>query len=142
MKPSKVTWISFLVTLSALAIPHKAIAGNQNKVTGNESQPITIENRLEKIAKTLKEKENKLKDNPEMENDLQYPEDLDLDIDVASWIKGSRGSFLNRPNRRGGFVNRRYGGGWINGGRWRDRGGFLNRSPWRNGGGFLNRRYR
>ena len=112
MKPSKITWISFLVTLSALTIPNKAIAHNQKQVA-NESQ--AIENRLTKIAKALQAKEK------------QLSVDTEKPIEVAGgWVKGSRRGFVNKTGG-GGFANRSGGGGFVNRRGWSDRGGFLNR---------------
>ena len=105
MKPSKITWISFLVTLSALAIPHKAIASNQ---TNYNSESQGIENRLEKIAKALQAKEKQLSTDKSIETPIEV---------AGGWVKGSRRGFVNKSGG-GGFVNRR---GWS------DRGGFLNR---------------
>ena len=133
MKSTKVTWIGFIVSLSALLIPSKTIAHNSQIGIAKESSE--IENRLSTIAKILKERENYLDEFSDESNLVEPPEDIDL----AGWVKGYRGGFANRSGG-GGFVNRRYGGGWINSGGWRDRGGFLNRRPWGNRGGFLNRR--
>lgn len=112
MKGTKITWIGLLVTLSALSLPSKTVAHETNSVS--EIKPQTIENRLSRIAKTLKQRENQLTEssNTTPMNDLSIPKE------VAGWLKGSRGGFVNR------------GGG----------GGFVNRG-WRDGGGFLNRRY-
>ena len=124
LKYKNITWISFLVTLSTLTIPTKTIATDNNSVSSLESS--NIENRLTKIAKTLKERESQLMesaDSAEIVNPLE-------EMETAGWVNGRRGGFANRPSG-GGFLNRRG---------WRDGGGFLNRRPWRNGGGFVNRR--
>ena len=117
MKYKNITWISFLVTLSTLTLPTKTIATDNHSVSSLKSS--NIENRLTKIAKTLKERENKLMESADAEKIVNPLEN----IETAQWVNGRRGSFVNSP-RRG----------------WRDGGGFLNRSPWRDGGGFLNRR--
>ena len=124
MKYKNLTWISFLVTLSTLTLPAKSIATDNHSVSSLESS--NIENRLTKIAKTLKERESQLIESADSAEIVNPPEE----IETAGWIKGYRGGFVNNP----------YGGGFLNRRRWRDGGSFLNRSPWRNGGGFLNRR--
>lgn len=121
MEPTKITWISFLVTLSALTIPTKTIAHNNNNPV-SENQSPAIESRLSKIAKTLKERESQFLESSDTQENFDSPENIDL----AGWIKGYRGGFVNRGG--GGFLNRR---------RWGDGGGFFNRRG--GGGGFLNR---
>lgn len=124
MKTTKITWISFIVTLSALTIPTKTIAHNNKPVSENQSQ--AIESRLSKIAKTLKERETRLLESSDTETIIDLPEDIDL----AGWLKGRRGGWIK--SRGGGFLNNRRRGG----------GGFLNRRRWPDRGGFVNRRYR
>ena len=109
-------WASFLVALSAFSSPVKAaIAPPIDQTATMEISQSSIEGRLTRISATLKEKESQLPDNAS-----ENPAIGDIAI---GWING----------RRGGFVNRRYGGGWRNGGGWGN--------GWRDGGGFLNRRY-
>ena len=121
MKPTRITWIGLLVTLSALTIPTETIASETSSISETNSHE--IENRLARIAKTLKQRERELSkssDAQEMIDDLQTTEI------TRSWLKGYRGGFVN--GYRGGFVN-----GY--------RGGFANRR-WLDGRGFWNRRYR
>ena len=116
MKPTKITWIGFLVTLSALTIPSKTIA--HNKPVSEDKFP-SIESRLTRIAKVLQQKENELSSKDDINKPLQI---------AGGWGKGPRGGFANRSGG-GGFVNRAGGGG------------FLNKRGWKDGGGFFNRRY-
>ena len=102
MKVTKSTWISFLVTLSALNFGTEAVASQSDKVTS--PTPQSLESRLDRIAATLKERENQLS-----EESVAKPTEI-----AGGWVKGRRRSFVN--GRGGGFLNRR---------RWRDRGGFL-----------------
>ncbi|MGK7941935.1 MAG: GrrA/OscA1 family cyclophane-containing rSAM-modified RiPP [Crocosphaera sp.] len=105
MKSTKITWISFIVTLASLNFPVKTQAHQAETVPTETSQ--ILESRLSRIATTLKAREN------------QIPESSTLKktVEIAGWLKGYRGGFIN-------------GGG----------GGFLNRRGWGDGGGFLNRR--
>lgn len=123
MKATKFTWIGLLATLSSLTIATKTVATETNSVSDNKSQ--AIENRLSRIAKTLKQQENEILESSDS-NILEKPQ---ISQEIAGWLKTSRGGFIN--GRGGGFANRR---------RWPDGGGFLNRR-WPNGRGFLNRRY-
>ncbi len=126
--------VGFLLALSSLNIP-KAEAKVQNSTHNNQS---SIESRLGRIAKVIKEKENEAEIS--LDNDSPY---------IA-------GTFLNSGNRGIGFLNRtpsfrNYNNGWRNGGvtGWRNGGGggFVNGgsgfrngggSGFRNGGGFRN----
>ena len=103
----KITWISFLVTLSALNFPNQAMANQFNR--GEDFETEKLENRLHKIAVNLKEREKHLNE----ELSITPMEEI-----AGSWVKGRRGSFLNR---RGGG-----GGGFLNRRRWGDRRGFYN----------------
>ena len=104
MKVIKATWIGFIVTLSALNFPDRALATQSKPVEDRAFQ--SLESRLHKIAVTLKEREKQLDD-----GSIVKPP-----IEIAGWLKG----------RRGGFLNRRGGGGFLNRRRWTDRGGFYN----------------
>ena len=110
MKTSKNTWIGLLVTLSALTIPTETIASETNSISETNSQG--IENRLARIAKTLKQREQELSESSEAQEIM----DRKRISEIAGWVKGRRGGFVNRGG--GGFVNRRG---------WGDRGGFINR---------------
>ncbi|MDJ0678271.1 MAG: GrrA/OscA1 family cyclophane-containing rSAM-modified RiPP [Xenococcaceae cyanobacterium MO_167.B52] len=105
MKSTKITWISFIVTLASLNFPVKTQA-HQTETVPTET-PQILESRLSRIATTLKAREN------------QIPESSTLKktIEIAGWGKGGRG----------GFLNNRGGGGFLNNRGWRDGGGFLNR---------------
>ncbi len=119
MQPKQITWIGFLVALSALNLPSKAIASNTNLI---DDQP-AIENRLARIAENLKAREEELSNLSDSDLESTNPNNTI----ARGWLKGYRGGFVNGGG--GGFLNRR---GWP------DRGGFWNRR-WPNGGGFLNR---
>ncbi len=106
MKSSQITWISFIVTLASLNFPIKTQAHQAESV----STPQMLENRLTRIASTLKEREAQIPASSTWKKTLEI---------AGGWLKGRRRSFVNFP--RGGFVNRR---------RWRDYGGFLNRRNW------------
>lgn len=121
MQPKQITWIGFLVALSAFNLPSKALASQTNSL---DEQP-AIESRLARIAENLKAREEELANL----SDSDLDSIIEDNFIVGSWIKGYRGGFIN--GRGGGFLNRR---GWP------DRGGFWNRR-WPDGGGFLNRRY-
>jgi rSAM-associated Gly-rich repeat protein len=122
LKVSKITWIGFLVTLSALSIPSKTVAHETNSVS--KIKPQTIENRLSRIAETLKQRENQWLESTENTKNLNPQENTKM---IAGWVNIGGGGFANRGGG-GGFVNRGGGGGFVNRG-------------WRDGGGFLNRRY-
>ena len=123
MQPKQITWISFLMALSALTIPTKAIAVNADSMVNNE--PPNIENRLARLGDNLRAREKELLDY----SDSEFDSIPDNNIVVGQWLKGYRGGFINGGG--GGFLNRRRP-------RWTDYGGFLNRR-WPNGGGFLKR---
>ena len=111
MKTTNITWLGFIATLTALSLPTKTIAYEQN--LSPEHKSINIETRLNKIADRLHSRAEELnQDLPEISNYQGTTE-------IAGWVKGGRGGFLNNS-----------GGG-----------GFLNNRGWRDGGGFLNRRY-
>ena len=105
MKSTKITWISFIVTLASLNLPVKTQA-HQAETIPTET-PQILESRLSRIATTLKAREN------------QIPESSTLKktVEIAGWGKGGGG----------GFLNNRGGGGFLNNRGWRDGGGFLNR---------------
>ena len=105
MKLTKITWISFIVTLATLNFPTITKAYQADSLP-NET-PQMLESRLAKIAATLKEREAQIPSSSSLKKTLEI---------AGSWLKGRRRSFVN--GRRGGFVNRR---------RWGDGGGFLNR---------------
>ena len=111
--------VGFLLALSSVNIP-------KTQATNNNSEK-SIESRLGRIAKVIREKEN------------QVEASLDTtDID-SSYIAGT---FINSGNSGIGFLNRSPNfrnnfSGWRNGGvsGWRNGGGG---SAWRNGGSFRN----
>ncbi len=125
MKIKTTSWLSFLVTLSALNI-HASYAIDSSSATATSQ---SLESRLSRISSTLKLKENQLPNSP-----------LKPDNVAIGWGdgRGSRG-FVN--TNRGGWGNGNRGGGfvnvnpWRNG--WRDYGGFRNYGG--GGGGFVNR---
>ena len=114
MKFGPKTWLGFIVALSALSLA-KPVDAQQTPVS--DAPDTRLETRLARISATLKLREQ------------QAPEALadPPDTEVAGWLRGRRGGFLNGSG--GTFLNQRR--------RWGDGGGFLNR---RGGGGFLNRR--
>ena len=143
---TKTSWLGFLLALSTLNIP---IA---NATENIPLQP-TIENRLNRITETIKQKEAQLQDTSNIEPDRLAIGWRDgkkgrgwVNIGRSGWRNGRSGRGwvnLSRPRwgdgRRGGWVNGRRGT-WVDG-----RGGsFANANPWRNGwsdrGGFYNRR--
>ena len=105
MKLTKITWISFIVALSTLNLPAKAKSHQVDPISPENSQ--LLENRLAKIAATLKERENQIPESSILKKTIEL---------AGGWVKGRRGGFANGPG--GGFLNRR---GWTDGG------GFLNR---------------
>ncbi len=115
MKLTKITWISLIVTLATLNLPTKTKAHQADSLP--TEAPQMLESRLAKIAATLKERESQIPTSSTLKKTLE----------IAGWLNGHRGGFLNNRGG-GGFLNNRGGGG------------FLNRR-WPNGGGFLNRRY-
>ncbi len=123
MKVTTTSWLSFLVTLSALNISASHAINNPSASEKSNS----LESRLSRISNTLKLKENQLPNSP-----LNQPDNV-----ARGWGdgRGSRG-FVN--TNRGGWGNGNRGGGfanvnpWRNG--WADQGGFRN-----HGGGFANR---
>ena len=123
MQPKQITWIGFLMALSALSIPTKTIAVSADSMVNNGQ--LNIENRLARLADNLKAREKELSDY----SDSEFDSILDNNMLVGQWLKGYRGGFVNTGG--GGFLNRHRP-------RWTDYGGFLNRR-WPNGGGFLKR---
>ena len=109
MKLSKITWISFIVTLATLNFPLKTEAHQAESVP--TETPQMLESRLTRIANTLKERETQIPESSSLKKTLEI---------AGGWLKGRRGSFAD--GRRGSFLNRRR--------RWRDYGGFLNRRYW------------
>ena len=107
MKSTKITWISFIVTLATLNLPIKTQAHQAEPVP--TKTPQMLESRLARIANTLKERETQ----------IPASSGLKKTWEIAGWLKSYRGGFINGPG--GGFVNRR---------RWGDGGGFLNRRYW------------
>jgi rSAM-associated Gly-rich repeat protein len=119
---TRTTWIGLLVTLSALTIPGQTIASESNSVCGSEALRASadrhsqaIETRLDRIVKTLKERENQLSPSSPAREIIDNLQNTKI---ARGWLKGGGGGFVNRAGG-GGFVNRR----------------------WPDGGGFLNRRY-
>ncbi|MDJ0678269.1 MAG: GrrA/OscA1 family cyclophane-containing rSAM-modified RiPP [Crocosphaera sp.] len=108
MKLTKITWISFIVTLASLNFPVKTQA-HQAETLPTEA-PQILESRLSRIATTLKARETQIPESSTLKKTIEI---------AGGWLKGRRRSFLN--GRRGGFLNRR---------RWRDGGRFLNRRYW------------
>ncbi|MGD1698347.1 GrrA/OscA1 family cyclophane-containing rSAM-modified RiPP [Dapis sp. BLCC M229] len=126
----KSSWLGFLLALSTLNIP------TANATENNSLQP-TVENRINRITATLKQKEEQ----------LQNIQNLEPNRLAIGWGDGKKGrGWINGRGRRGWGNGKNRG--WINGNRggWIDgRGGsFVNANPWRNGwsdrGGFYNRR--
>ncbi len=111
MKHQKITWIAFLATLSALTIPSKTLAENDNYSQFNRES--NLENRLNRISNSLKAREKELTENSQVNITTENP------LLAGGWVKGYRRGFVNNS-----------GGG-----------GFINRRGWGDGGGFLNRRY-
>jgi rSAM-associated Gly-rich repeat protein len=129
------SWTAFLLTLAAWNGTAMA-AMESSGIATSEIHPVSLEDRLTRIAEVLKMKEEQ-RPNP-------YPPEL-----AGGWGngRGGGGGFVNtrgpgwgNVSGGGGFVNTR-GPGWgnVSGG-----GGFVNASPFRNGwsdgGSFLNRR--
>ncbi|MGD1806697.1 GrrA/OscA1 family cyclophane-containing rSAM-modified RiPP [Dapis sp. BLCC M126] len=143
---TKSSWVGFLLALSTLNIP---IA---NATENHPLQP-TVENRLNRITQTIREKEEQVQEKSNIEPDSLAIGWRDgkkgrgwVNIGRSGWKNGRKGRGwvnISRPRwgdgRRGGWVNGRRGG-WVDG-----RGGsFANVNPWRNGwrdgGGFYNYR--
>lgn len=115
---TKTGWVAFLITITALNISVAEAASSDNQV-----RELSLENRLSRIAATLRQRQNQLSES------ATNPSELDI---ALGWADGRGGR---------GFVNANRGG-WGDG----YRGGFANVNPWRNGwadgGGFYNiRRY-
>ncbi|MGD1713034.1 GrrA/OscA1 family cyclophane-containing rSAM-modified RiPP [Dapis sp. BLCC M172] len=127
---TKTSWVGFLLALSTLNVPIV------NATENYQLQP-TVENRLNRITQTIRQKEEQLQETSNIE-----PYRL-----AIGWRDGKKGrGWVNVRGRRGWGNGRR--GGWLNGrrGGWGDGkgGSFVNVNPWRNGwgdgGGFYNRR--
>ncbi len=103
MKSSKITWISFIVTLASLNFPIKTQAHQAESV----STPQMLENRLTRIAATLKAREAQIPASSTWKKTVEI---------AGGWLKGNQRGFANVPGR--GFVNTRG---------WRDGGSFFNR---------------
>ena len=108
MKSTKITWISFIVTLASLNFPVKTQA-HQAETLPTET-PQILESRLNRIATTLKARENQIPESSTLKKTVEI---------AGGWLKGYRRGFVNGGG--GGFLNRR---GWGDGG------GFLNRRGW------------
>ncbi len=105
--------MGFLLAVSALNV--STANATTEQLTSAQTSP-TIESRLSRITDAMKQRE------------IEQPEASERkagDQTTAQWLNG----------RRGGFGNRRGGGGFLNR-RWGDGGRFYN---YRGGGGFLNR---
>ncbi len=126
---TKSSWVGFLLALSTLNIP------TANATENIPLQP-TVENRLNRITQTIREKEEQ----------LQNFSDFEPDRIAVGWSDRKGGSWVNARGRRGWGDGKNRG--WVNGNRggWKDGkgGSFANVNPWRNGwgdrGGFYNRR--
>lgn len=130
---TKTGWLGFILTLSALNVSVVQAASSPT-----QEKPLSLENRLNRIAATLKDRENHLSEREISESNPKI---------AVGWANGSGGrGFVNGrragwgDGHRGGFANINP---WRNG--WGDRGGFFNSNPWRNGwgdrGGFFNGRW-
>ena len=108
MKLSKITWISFIVTLASLNFPIKTQAHQVESIP--TKTPQMLENRLARIATTLKAREAEIPESSSLKKTVEI---------AGGWLKGRGRGFANGPG--GGFLNRR---GWGDGG------GFLNRHGW------------
>jgi rSAM-associated Gly-rich repeat protein len=111
LKTTNVTWLGFIATLTALSLPTKTLAYEQNLSSENKS--INLETRLDKIADSLHSRAKELKE--DLSEITNYQDGGKL---VAGWLNGGG---------RGGFLNNSGGGGFLNNRRWPDGGGFLNR---------------
>jgi rSAM-associated Gly-rich repeat protein len=113
LKTNNITWLRFIAVLTALSLPNKTLAYEQNLSAKNNL--INVETRLNKIANILHLRAEKLnEDLPQITNNVNYQEIL-----AGGWVKGASRGFVNNS-----------GGG-----------GFLNNRGWGDGGGFINRRY-
>ncbi|MGD1713036.1 GrrA/OscA1 family cyclophane-containing rSAM-modified RiPP [Hydrocoleum sp. CS-953] len=124
---TKSSWVGFLLALSTLNIP------TANATENIPLQP-TVENRINRITTTLKQKEEQ----------LQNSSDVELDSIALGWGDSRNRNWVNTPRGRGwGDAKNR---NWVNGNRvnWKDGhgGSFTNVNPWRNSwsdlGGFYN----
>ncbi len=143
---TKSSWVGFLLALSTLNIP---IA---NATENHLLQP-TVENRMNRITQTIRQKEEQVQEISNVEPDRLAIGWRDgrrgrgwVNVGRSGWGNGRGGRGwvnISRPRwgdgRRGGWVNGRRGG-WVDG----TGGSFANVNPWRNGwgdgGGFYNYR--
>jgi rSAM-associated Gly-rich repeat protein len=112
---NQLSFVGFLLAASTISI---SPVNANNQVTSAEYRSLNVEQRLTRLTEAVKEKEVDITENP-LAKEERNP--------IAQWINGYRGGWAN--GYRGSFVNRRYGGGFVNRG-------------WPNGGRFYNRRYR
>lgn len=121
---TQMSWVGFLMALSAINLPANAAIAPQNDLNPISQTQSSIESRLTRISATLKTHKSQL---PETS---QTPINNEI---AGAWGNGNGRGFVNSRPRwgDGGWRN----GGWRNGG-WRNGGGWLNGG----GGSFLNRR--
>ena len=92
---TKTSWLGFLLALSTLNIP------TVNAAENNPLQP-TVENRLNRITETIRQKEEQLQDTSNIE-----PDEI-----AIGWRDGRRGrGWVNIG--RSGWRNGRRGRGWV-----------------------------
>ena len=113
---TQIGFVGFLLAVSTLSV---ADAYATNQLSQSESDISSIENRISRISKAIRDRNIK-----------------DLETSPHQAIPDMISGFANR-RYGGGFVNRAGGGGFVNraGG-----GGFIN-NRWGDGGSFYNRRY-
>ncbi len=124
---TKSSWVGFLLALSTLNIP------TANATENIPLQP-TVENRINRITATLKQKEEQ----------LQNSSDVEPNRMALGWSDGRNRNWVNTRRGRGWGDGKNRN--WVNGNRvnWKDGhgGSFANVNPWRNGwsdvGGFYN----
>ena len=124
---TKSSWVGFLLALSTLNIP------TANATENIPLQP-TVENRINRITATIKQKEEQ----------LQNSSDVEPDRIALGWGDGKNRGWVDTRRGRGWGDGRNRN--WVNGNRvnWKDGhgGSFANVNPWRNGwgdlGGFYN----
>ena len=94
-----------------------ATAASRASSSPVREQPSSLEERLQRIAAAVREREPQAAERPvtSADGDLAF-----------TFLNAPRGGFANGGFRNGGFYN----GGFRNGGGWRNGGG-----AWRNGGG-------
>lgn len=113
---TQVSFVGFLLAISTLNV---STANATNLLSQSETNTLSIENRLSRISKAIKEINIQ-------DSETRQPQEFTYMISGFGNVRGG-GGFANRAGGGGGFANVGGGGGGFLNNRWGDGGSFYNR---------------